>query len=114
MAGTSIVARDPDWHVALEQIRDQLLHDGVYGCDLALLFASHHYASDFAEIVAAAGELCAARTLIGCSGQGVIGGAREVEDVPAIAIAAMPLPGADIATAHLTQDDLLAVEDAAA
>jgi small ligand-binding sensory domain FIST len=113
MTGTSIVARDPDWHVALAQIKDQLLHDGVYGCDLALLFASHHYASDFAEIVAAVGELCAPRTLIGCSGQGVIGGAREVEDGPALAIAAMPLPGADIATAHLTQEDFLAMKDAA-
>ena len=114
IAGTSIVARDPDWHVALVQIRDQFQHDGVNGCDLALVFVSHHYASDFAEIVAAAGELCGARTLIGCSGQGVIGGAREVEDVPAIAIAVLPLPGADITTAHLTQDDLLAMEDAAA
>jgi small ligand-binding sensory domain FIST len=71
--------------------------------DLALIFASAAYAEYFPHIAAVTHERTGARVLAGCSGQGVIGPAREVEDRPAIALLAASLPGADLAAIHVTQ-----------
>jgi small ligand-binding sensory domain FIST len=46
------------------------------------------------------------RFLIGCSGGGVIGSAREAEFVPAVSLTAAVLPGVDLHATHLESDEM--------
>src|SRR5215211_6003166 len=80
--------------------------------DLVLIFASAAYAEYFPHIAAVAQERTGARVLAGCSGQGVIGPGREVEDRPAIALLAACLPGAELSAAHISQPFVEAVVEA--
>ncbi len=57
--------------------------------DLAIVFASPSRAREIAPRLA---DLPAA-TVIGCSGAGIIGDAREIEDRPAVSVTAAELPG---------------------
>jgi small ligand-binding sensory domain FIST len=54
--------------------------------DLALLFFSRHHARSARELAGAAHERLAARGLIGCPGQGIIGNDQEVEEAPALCL----------------------------
>lgn len=74
--------------------------------DLALLFASAHYADDFPDIVTAARSAAHARLLVGCSGTGVIGPRREIEQQPALSVLLLRLPGVRLTPRYLTQDAL--------
>ena len=81
-------ARDGD--AAIEEVAAKLGAglDGATG-DLAILFASAAYGEHFPQLVRRVWSETGASTLIGCSGQGIIGSGREMEDVPAVAL----LPG---------------------
>jgi small ligand-binding sensory domain FIST len=70
--------------------------------DLAIVFASPSLARQLAPRLP---ELPAA-TVIGCSGAGIIGGAHEVEDRPAVSVTAAELPGVTC-TAFRIDPDLL-------
>jgi small ligand-binding sensory domain FIST len=70
---------------ALAAVRSRL--DAI---DLALVFASPELAREVAPRLAELG----AATVAGCSGGGIIGDAREIEDRPALSILAAELPGA--------------------
>ena len=74
--------------------------------DLALLFASAHYADDFPEVVTTARSAAHARLLVGCSGAGVIGPRREIEQQPALSILLLRLPGVQLTLRYLTQETL--------
>ncbi len=78
--------------------------------DLALLFASAHYADDFPDIVTAARSAAHARLLVGCSGAGVIGPKREIEQQPALSVLLLRLPGVHLTPRYITQDRLDAAD----
>jgi small ligand-binding sensory domain FIST len=69
-------------------------------CDLAFVFvSSDHLAEAGAAAAAARSELRAAR-LVGCVAGGVLGGRRELEEGPGVAVWAASLPGAAIELFH--------------
>ncbi len=73
--------------------------------DLAVLFVSPHHGGAYPAIAGAvAGELEGA-AVIGCSGGGVIGGAREVERSPAVALAVGSLPDVTVTPFSLQAAD---------
>jgi small ligand-binding sensory domain FIST len=76
--------------------------------DLAVVFASPSLARQLAPRLA---EVPAA-TVIGCSGAGIIGDAREVEDRPAVSVTAAELPGATC-TAFRVEPDAMPADAAA-
>jgi small ligand-binding sensory domain FIST len=78
--------------------------DGLAGAraDLLILFVSAQFEPDLARIVERASERAEDAVLIGCTAGGVIGGASEVEDAPAIAAWAASLPSAGIVPFRLT------------
>lgn len=76
------------------------------GVDAALLFASATYADELPRLVPEARARTGARLLIGCSGQGVIGLGREVEDEPALSLLTFSMPGAGLRACRFTQDQL--------
>jgi small ligand-binding sensory domain FIST len=65
--------------------------------DLAVVFAS----PAIADAVAARLEAVGAKAIVGCTGAGIIGDAREIEDRPALSITAARLPGVELAPFHV-------------
>lgn len=107
MDAASGIGRNADWRAALAEARKQMrLPHESDAVDVCFLFASAEYADDFRQLLAATSVATGARLLIGCSGQGVIGVGREVEDEPALALLVLRLPGAVLQPIRITQDDL--------
>jgi small ligand-binding sensory domain FIST len=76
--------------------------------DLAIVFASPSFAKQLAPQLA---DVPAA-TLIGCSGAGIIGAAREIEDRPAVSVTAAELPGVACTAFRVEPDAMPADADA--
>jgi small ligand-binding sensory domain FIST len=75
--------------------------------DLAVVFASSEYASDYPELPAIVAELLGPQVLaLGCSGGGIIGGGAEIEQEPAVSLTAASLPGVHIQPIRLEGDVL--------
>src|SRR5499427_6469750 len=91
--GSGLAALDE----AVASVRDRL--DRL---DLAIVFASPPIAREIAPRLA---DVPAA-TVIGCSGSGIIGDAREIEDRPAVSVTAAELPGVTCAAFRVEPDGL--------
>ncbi len=74
----------------LEELRSALSGARV---DLACVFVSHHYGAALEALGPRLAKALGAGTLIGTSGETIIGGAREIEEGPALSIWAGRLPG---------------------
>jgi len=72
--------------------------------DLAFLFATPEYLDDAAEVAIEVRSALRPRHLLGCFASGVIAGAREFEEGPALSVWAATLPGAEIESFHLADD----------
>lgn len=60
--------------------------------DLVLVFATHHHGSALEELGPRLARALHARALAGCTGESIVGGDREVEHQPALALWAAVLP----------------------
>lgn len=107
LAQSAIVRRD-EWEVALEEAIEStsMVASHAGHADLVFLFASHAYAANFSAMVQRVQAATRARVLIGCSGQGIIGNAQEIEGKPAVSLLTSSLPGSEIWPVRLTQSDL--------
>ncbi|MFO7654634.1 MAG: FIST C-terminal domain-containing protein [Candidatus Krumholzibacteriia bacterium] len=74
--------------------------------DLAVVFFTREFVPYADEIAQALLQTLPARRLLGCCGGGVIGGGREVEQGPALTIAAARLPGVEVTPFRVTGDEL--------
>lgn len=99
------IAPGQTWEEALDGALAQA-GERVQGADLLLLFLSSALLPHYRELLARLRELTAARLLVGCSGQGVIGTAREIEHRPAVAVLGLTLPGASLRVGHVTQEQI--------
>ncbi|MEK6226355.1 MAG: FIST N-terminal domain-containing protein [Chloroflexota bacterium] len=70
--------------------------------DLAFLFVAPQFEDELESIVDSANASLGGGTLLGCVAGGVIGGAREVEDAPAVSAWAATLPGVTVRPFRLT------------
>src|SRR5439155_362394 len=73
--------------------------------DLAFLFVAPQFEDELESILQSANASLGGGTLVGCVAGGVIGGAREVEDAPAISAWAATLPGVTIRPFTLTYSE---------
>jgi small ligand-binding sensory domain FIST len=106
MKAQAALATGRDWRQGLEEACSRLTIVGSEPIDLALLFATSEYEAEYPELLAEVRRRTGARVLIGCSGQGIIGPAREVENEPALALQVFSLPGALLRPARLAPEDL--------
>jgi small ligand-binding sensory domain FIST len=74
--------------------------------DALFLFVSPHHSDAYDLILERLNEELSPKHLIGCSGGGVIGGGREVEDNPGLSLTAALLPGVSIHTLSIDDADL--------
>ena len=73
-------------------------------CDLAFLFVSPHHAAALPLMLGAARLELEPGVLLGCAGLWVVGGAREVEDEPAVSVWVAHLPDTKLQPFALTYD----------
>jgi small ligand-binding sensory domain FIST len=78
---------------ALEALESQL--DGVTP-DLVAAFATHHHGPALEELGKRLSRRTGAPTVFGCTAESVIGGGREIEGQPGLALWAASLPGTEV------------------
>lgn len=64
--------------------------------DLAFVFASPHFDDELPAAVALLREACPRATIVGCTGESVIGNDREIDGQPALSLLIGELPGVEI------------------
>ncbi len=99
-AARAAITNDPDWRIALPRALSTLA--GV-SADAVLLFASYHHSAGFAEILQEVRRQTGTPILVGCSGMGIVGMDRELENQPALAVLKLSIPGAALSAVRLTQ-----------
>ncbi len=86
MPFASALSVHPDPVEATGEVAGRLLEQIGTGADLAVLFCSPHHLEAVGEIASAVRALLSPTVLVGATGVAVVGGAREVEDDPAVAL----------------------------
>jgi small ligand-binding sensory domain FIST len=61
--------------------------------DLVAVFVSHHHGSAIEDLGQRTAQALGAKAVIGCTGESIVGGTREVENGPALAMWAGVMPG---------------------
>lgn len=105
------IQRGADWRETLGRTLAATDQPGQPSPDLVLLFAAGYDGADLPAIVQEVQQATGATVVAGCSGQGVIGQDTEIEGEAALALMALPLPGATLRARHLTQEDVDAAGD---
>jgi small ligand-binding sensory domain FIST len=105
MEWVSAVSTQVSLEMAIRDIAQQVQKQ-VPTPDLGFLFVSGSFASEYPRVLPLLKEYLPIPHLIGCSGGGIIGGGRELEDKPAISLLAGSLPTAQITSFHCTAPDL--------
>jgi small ligand-binding sensory domain FIST len=82
----SALSVHPDPVEATGEVAGRLLEQIGTGADLAVLFCSPHHLEAVGEIASSVRALLSPTVLVGATGVAVVGGAREVEDDPAVAL----------------------------
>lgn len=77
--------------------------------DVAFVFVNAALAPHADTLAANLKKTIGARVLIGCTGEGVIGPAHEIEDQPALAVVAAQMPGVDIEPFAISKRDLMKI-----
>lgn len=117
MVWASALSTEASLETALRQVvadlRSQLDPggDGKLEADLALVFVSSAFTSEFPRLLPLLQTLVEVPALVGCSGGGVIGmdqaaQPQEIEDAPALSLTLARLPGVTAHSFHLNSDDL--------
>jgi small ligand-binding sensory domain FIST len=111
MKWASTLSRRPDAAGAFAEVAEGVGQQlGGEAPDLLLAFASPDHAAALDRIAALARRHFPAAVLVGCTGGGVIGGAREAEEGPALSLTAAALPGTGVSGFHLDMTSLPPVE----
>lgn len=99
------VSRELDPRTAGFSVAQAVRHDlGGRPADLACLFFSSQHAESAEKLVEAVRSELGPCLLIGCSGEGIIGGGEEIESAAAVTLWAASLPGVTLAPFRLTAD----------
>jgi small ligand-binding sensory domain FIST len=94
------IANDADWRVALPRLLNPLA--GI-ASDAVFLFASYHHSAAFGDMLSEVRRHTGSPVVVGCSGMGIVGMDRELENQPAISLLSLSLPGAKLGVARFTQ-----------
>ncbi len=102
MQWASAISTESDPKAALTEIKRSISEQlGGPHADLICAFVSPQYGEVLAHISERVLAHFAPRAFIGCTGSGIVGGLREIEEVPAVSICAARLPGVELCTFHL-------------
>ena len=101
----SALSTEPNSPLAEEQVTARLLED-LAGTqpDLLAIFVSHHHGGALEEMGPRLATATGARVVLGCTGESIIGGDREIEQEPALSVWAASLPGCELRPWSSTAD----------
>ncbi|MBN2490406.1 MAG: FIST C-terminal domain-containing protein [Planctomycetes bacterium] len=99
---------EPDAADAAAQVTAAVKERLAGPVDLAVLMCTHGYRNHFGRLLAAVHGGLAPGCLVGCTAEGVFGGGREFERVPAVTLLAGSLPGVMLHPWVLEAEDLAA------
>ncbi|WP_299486345.1 FIST N-terminal domain-containing protein [Acaryochloris sp. IP29b_bin.137] len=111
MKWASALSTQPSLEAALDEVIATALQSLDASPDLAILFISTTFASEFPRLQPLLRDKLSVQHFIGCGGNGVIGPTQngdtaEVEEEPGITLTLASLPGVDIQTFHIYEDEL--------
>jgi small ligand-binding sensory domain FIST len=101
----SAVSRREKTHEAAQQIILSLQQQLSGSIDLLTVFFTPDHRDEAALIGARLRRELSPRLLIGCMGEGVIGGEREIEDDPGITALAGRMPGVTLSPFHIASEE---------
>lgn len=111
MKWASALSTQPSLEAALDEVIATAMQSLDAPADLAILFISTTFASEFPRLQPLLADKLPVQHFIGCGGNGVIGPTQggstaEVEEEPGITLTLASLPGVDIQTFHIYEDEL--------
>ncbi len=107
MKWASTLSLRPDGTAAFAESMEALDQQlGGEAPELLLVFVSPDHAASCQQLAAMAKRRFPSALLVGCTGGGVIGGAHEAEEGPALSLTAAALPGVSVAGFHLETTSL--------
>ena len=109
------ISQEEDTLGAAGAVSESILQSGIHKPDVTFVFLTAVHAARAEELLQRVREELDPKTLIGVSGEGVIGEEMEVERAPGLAVLAGDLGGAMVKSFHIGRDDwrkLLMEEDA--
>lgn len=101
MQFASALSTEPLTSRAVEEVCQEALAQLGGNPDLAMVFVSPHHGPDLAPLAERIAALTDAGCLMGCSGEAIVGTAREVESEPAISLWLARMPGVSVKQMHL-------------
>lgn len=96
MPFAAAVSEKTNLNVAVQETVETIAGELGRTPDLTFLFVSHHHAQGFANLAANVRQRLGGGLVLGCTGETVIGGAREYERGPALAVWGGVLPDAKL------------------
>ncbi len=87
---------------ATQEVCDRVAAKLTNGVDLAMLFVSSDLAEDIEQVAIAVRNRLGPIHLLGCTGEAIVGTAREVEGETALSLWAARLPNTTLRTMHLS------------
>lgn len=78
--------------------------------NLLWLFSTAHFEDELEDVIAQLRKMFPSALMLGCTGEGTIGGDRELERMPSMSLLVGTLPGVDVRPFHLTQGQLEGAE----
>jgi len=103
----SALSRNTDTEAATRDVADAVRQQiGRHPVDLAFVFFSAHHSAQATVISTMLKEALHAEVCVGCSGEGVIGGAEELETAPALTLWVARLPQVHVTPLRLSFSDV--------
>ena len=90
-----------DLGVALAEVCRKALDQLRAPVDLAVAFVSHHHGPRFGRLTESLCKYLGTESLIGCTGESIVGGDREIEEGPALSLWLANLPGTRVTPLRL-------------
>ncbi|WP_293135426.1 FIST N-terminal domain-containing protein [Microcoleus sp. bin38.metabat.b11b12b14.051] len=111
MQWVSALSTRPSLESALREVVEQADRQLDGPADLALIFISSAFASEYSRLMPLLQELLPVPAILGCGGGGVIGTNRggmteEVEGAPAVSLSLARLPSVNVRTFHVSGEEL--------
>jgi small ligand-binding sensory domain FIST len=106
MKCVAALSTDETSDAAMRGVVDRAARDWAGApADLALVFASMHHAEALGRIAGEVVRKGLGRHVLGCTGDAIAGGDREIEEAPALSLWAIRTPGLELALRRFDRDD---------
>lgn len=104
MRFAAALSTSPNSHDAISRVAREAADALGAPPDLAIVFFSHAHAAEAERLAAQLSDTLSLGCLLGCTGEAIVAGRREIETEPAIALWLATMPGVSLHPFHLQFD----------